>query len=245
MYDSHCHPQFPQYDNDREDVIKRALDGGVKMICVGTDLEMSGKAIELAEKHESIWASIGLHPNDITEDFDIAAYQNLSENPGVVAIGEVGLDYYRTPESEKQKKQKEVFEQFIELYQKTNKPLILHFRDSPKGSSGKVHKDALEILSKNFNKGVSHSFTGNLEEAREYVNRGMFIGLNGIITFARQYDEVVRYVPLENILLETDAPFLAPEPIRSRQPSYAKASGGRARNEPLWVKYVAEKIAEL
>lgn len=232
IFDSHCHPQFPQYDEDREEVLGRAKGAGVFMICVGTDLEMSKRGIELAEKYENIWATVGLHPNDIPADFDVMAYHNILQNPKVVAIGEVGLDYYRTPEPEKQKKQKEIFEQFIDLAQKTKKPMILHFRDSPKGSSGKVHKDALEILPKDIN-GVSHSFTGNLEEAREYVKRGMYLGFNGILTFTRQYDEVVRYIPLESILLETDAPYLTPEPYRGK------------RNEPLYVIEVAKKIAEL
>lgn len=156
----------------------------------------------------------------------------LNEADKIVAIGEVGLDYYRTTETQKQKKQKDTFEQFIELAQKTNKPMVLHFRDSPKGSTGRVHKDALEILPKDI-AGVSHSFTGNLEEAKEYVARGMYLGFNGIITFARQYDEVVRYVPLDRILLETDAPYLTPEPYRGQ------------RNEPLYVKEVAQKVADI
>lgn len=203
------------------------------MICVGTDLETSRQGIALAQKHEGIWASVGLHPNDnLNEKFEAKEYEELLKMPKVVAIGEVGLDYYRTPEPEKQKKQKEVFEQFIDLAQRTKKPMILHFRDSPKGSSGRVHKDALAILPKDI-AGVSHSFTGSLEEAKEYLNRGMYLGFNGIITFARQYDEVVKYTPLEQILLETDAPYLTPEPYRGQ------------RNEPPYVVEVAKKVAEL
>ena len=231
-FDTHCHPQFPQYKNDREEVIRRALDGGVFMIAVGTDLETSKQGIELAQKHKNIWATVGLHPNDIDYELRITNYELLLKENKVVAVGEVGLDYYRTLEPEKQKKQKEVFEQFIDLAQKTKKPMVLHFRDSPKGSSGRVHKDALKILPKNI-AGVSHSFTGNLDEAKGYINRGMYLGFNGIITFTRQYDEVVKYAPLENILLETDAPYLTPEPYRGQ------------RNEPLYVKEVAKRVAEL
>lgn len=232
VFDTHCHPQFPQYKNDREEVIKRALDGGVFMIAIGTDLETSKQGIELAQNYKGVWATVGLHPNDMNEFYDTIIYHKMLEESKVVAIGEVGLDYYRTPEPENQKKQKEIFEQFIDLAQKTKKPMVLHFRDSPKGSSGRVHKDALEILPKNII-GVSHSFTGNLDEAKEYINRGMCLGFNGIITFARQYDEVVKYVPLESVLLETDAPYLTPEPWRGQ------------RNEPLYVKEVAKKVAEL
>ena len=233
VFDTHCHPQFPQYKNDREEIVQRALGGGVFMIAVGTDLETSKQGIELAQKHNGIWATVGVHPNDTDNfQFSIFNFQKLLEHPKVVAVGEIGLDYYRTLEPEKQKKQKEIFEQFIDLAQKIKKPMVLHFRDSPKGSSGRVHKDALEILPKNIT-GVSHSFTGNLDEAKEYINRGMYLGFNGIITFARQYDEVVKYVPLQNILLETDAPYLTPEPYRGQ------------RNEPVYVKEVAKKIAEL
>ena len=232
IFDTHCHPQFPQYDKDRKEVLTRADRADVNMICVGTDLETSMGAIKLSQEYKNIWATVGLHPNNISEYFDIFKYQNILENPKIVAIGEVGLDYYRTSEPEKQKIQKKVFEQFIDLAIKYNKPMVLHFRDSSKGSAGRAHKDALEILSKDI-AGVSHSFTGNLAEAKEYVNRGMYLGFNGIITFARQYDEVVKYIPLENILLETDSPYLTPEPYRGQ------------RNEPLYVKGVAKKVAEL
>lgn len=222
--------------------MKRTLGSGVSMICVGTDLETSKQGVELAEKYSNLplpngsgvamWATVGLHPNDISGNLDFMIYHKVSGHPRVVAIGEVGLDYYRTAEPQKQRGQKKVFEQFIDLAQKTNKPMILHFRDSPKGSLGRVHKDALEILPK-YIAGVSHSFTGNLDEAKEYLSRGMYLGFNGILTFVRQYDEVVKYVPLENILLETDAPYLTPEPYRGQ------------RNEPAYVIEVAKKIAEL
>lgn len=231
IFDSHCHPQMVQYEKDREEVLKRAKDAGVFMICVGTDLETSKQGIELAQKYNGIWATVGVHPNDLNNELRIMNYEELLKEERVVAIGEVGLDYYRTPEPEKQKKQKEVLEQFIDLAQRTKKPMVLHFRDSPKGSSGRVHKDALEILPKDV-AGVSHSFTGNLDDAKEYINRGMYLGFNGIITFTRQYDEVVKYAPLDQILLETDAPFLTPEPYRGQ------------RNEPAHVIEVAKKIAE-
>jgi TatD DNase family protein len=232
IFDSHCHPQMAQYDNDREDILKRAKEAGVFMICVGTDLETSKQGIELAQRTEGMWATVGVHPNDLNFEFRISNFEQLLNNEKVIAIGEVGLDYYRTPEPEKQKVQKEFFEQFIDSAQRTKKPMILHFRDSPKGSSGRVHKDALEILPKDM-AGVSHSFTGHIDEAREYLNRGMYLGFNGIITFARQYDEVVKYAPLEQIFLETDAPFLSPEPYRGQ------------RNEPIRVIEVAKKVAEL
>ncbi len=236
ILDSHCHPQMAQYDKDREKVIARALRAGVSMICVGTDLETSRRAIELAQKHESMWASVGLHPNDnLDEKFESEKYRELLKQDKVVAFGEIGLDYYRTEKPEDQKFQKERFIQQLELAKKLKKPLILHCRDGKSGSTGPAYHDMIEILSRGYavNGGVVHSFTGKVEEARQFLNLGLYLGFNGIITFARQYDEIVRETPLERILLETDAPFLSPEPHRGK------------RNEPAYVVEVAKKIAEL
>src|SRR3989344_8611713 len=146
IFDSHCHPQFPQYKNDREEMIRRALDGGVFMICVGTDLKTSKEGIKLSQNYSGIWASVGLHPNDVNDELGIMNYEQILAQPKVVAVGEVGLDYYRTSEPEKQKKQKEIFEQFIDLATKNDKPIIVHARDAGKGSTGKVHSDILGIL---------------------------------------------------------------------------------------------------
>lgn len=234
-FDSHCHPQFPQYDHDRKDVIQRALDKKVFMICVGTDIEASKKGVELAKEHSGVWATVGTHPSDI-ENFVMDDFMHLMNEEKVVAVGEVGLDYYRTTQKDKQKKQKEVFEQFINLAYQYQKPLVLHCRDAAAGSEGRSHKDAIEILKVAKNilyGGVAHSFTGTIEEAREYLNLGFHLGFNGIITFARQYDEVVIHTPLEKILIETDAPYLTPEPYRGK------------RNEPVYVLEVAKKVAGL
>lgn len=244
IFDSHCHPQFPQYKNDREEMVQRALDGGVFMICVGTDLETSKQGIELAQKYEGVWATVGIHPNDADELYDgknispekFDQFVHLVNRDKVIAVGEVGLDYYRTTDREKQKNQKGVFEKFIDMAYQYKKPLVIHGRDGQTGSQGRAHGDILEILNAGKNilyGGVAHSFTGTIDEARKYLDLGFYIGFNGIITFARQYDEVVRYVPLDRILLETDAPYLTPEPHRGQ------------RNEPLYVKEVAQKVAEL
>ena len=234
IFDSHCHPQFPQY-KDRDEMIKRTLEGGVNMICVGTDLETSKQGIGLAQNHEGIWASVGLHPNDnLNEKFDIMIYHNLLTQPKVVAMGEIGLDYYRTTDPKDQEFQKNRFEEQLDLAVRVGIPLILHSRDAGKGSIGTVHSDMISILKNNppIKLGVAHSFTGNADYAKKYLELGFCLGFNGIITFARQYDEVVKYVPLESILLETDAPFLTPEPYRGQV------------NEPLYVKEVAKKVAE-
>lgn len=243
IFDSHCHPQFPQYGKDRGEMLTRAKDAGVSMICVGTDLEMSQKAIELAEKHDTIWASVGLHPNDFLELFEedkispqkTDNFVHLVNNKKVVAVGEIGLDYYRTPDKEHQQKQKEIFEFFINLAYQNQKPLIIHGRDNQSGSGGQAHGDIIEILNSAKNilyGGVAHSFTGSIEEAKKYLDLEFYLGFNGIITFAN-YNELVNYVPLDRILIETDAPYLTPEPYRGQ------------RNEPAYVIEAAKKIAKL
>lgn len=229
-FDSHCHPQFPQYDKDRDEMIKRALKQGVFMICVGTDLETSKQGIELAERYKSIWATAGAHPNE-TGNFNIKDYENIIADNKVVAIGEVGLDYYRTTDKEKQKIQKEKFIQFLNLAARHNKPVIIHCRDAQKGSEGLAHRDAIEILKGYKLSGVAHSFTGTKEEAKAYVDLDFYLGFNGIITFTDQYDEVIGKTSLDKILLETDAPYLTPVPYRGQ------------RNEPTYVIEVAKKIA--
>lgn len=243
IFDSHCHLQMAQYDQDREEIIQRSLNAGVNMICVGTDLETSRQAIELAQKHEGIWASVGLHPNDVDElrimNYELSDFEKLISEPKAVAVGEIGLDYYRTPEREKQEKQKEVFEKFLDLAIQYNKPVIIHSRDAAKGTTGRVHQDLLNILNTKYLihntrlRGVAHSFTGSTEDAKRYVDMGFYLGFNGIITFANQYDAIVREVPVDKILLETDAPYLTPEPYRGQ------------RNESAYVKEVAKKIAQI
>lgn len=234
LVDTHSHPQFPQYNEDRKEIMKRASDSGIGIICVGTDLEMSKKAIELAKKYENVWASVGLHPNDnLNEEYNQSVYEILAKNKKVVAIGEAGLDYYRTTDQGLKKKQRSRFEKQIQFAVKTQLPLIIHCRDA--------HDDMIALLSKygdnlsgpSARAGVIHSFTGTWADARQYLALGFYIGLNGIITFTRQYDETVINTPLEKILAETDAPYLTPEPLRGH------------RNEPAYVKYVARKIAEL
>lgn len=234
IFDSHCHPQFPQYDKDREEMIERTLEAGVVMIAVGTDLETSKQAIELSQKYEGIWATVGLHPDDATEDYDILLYQNILDNKKVVAVGEVGLDYYRTPEPEKQEIQKKVFEKFLELAVKNNKPIVIHARDSARGSIGKVHSDIIQSLGVHTNlRGVIHSFTGTKEEAEKYLDLGFYLALNGIVTYSNQHNELINRIPLDRLLIETDAPYLAPGSKRGQ------------RNKSVYITEVAARIAQI
>ncbi len=258
IVDTHAHVNFPDYDKDRNEVIKRALANNVWLINVGCDRKSSEEAVELAQKHdEGVFASVALHPQNIEEGFDSEIYRALiNQSAKVAAIGETGLDYAvfvreqserlqkqaprpsaddaagRSEEIERAKQlQKEIFIKHIELALELDKPLIIHCRNA--------HNDVLDILHSYFIinnsklRGVAHSFLGNLKQARRYRELGFKIAFNGIITFARDYDKVILDTPLEDILVETDCPFLTPVPYRGQ------------RNEPLYVIEVAQKLAEI
>lgn len=237
IIDTHAHLNFKAYQKDADEVIKRALKNDILMINVGVDFKTSEKAVELTEKYpEGIFAAVGLHPTGIEdEDFDRGKYKKLAQKNKAVAIGETGLDYYRIEQGADRKsqiaKQKEVFKKHIDLAIELNKPLIIHCRDA--------HDDLIEILKDKSSKlkanlnGVIHCFTGNLEQAKEYRGLRFKIGLNGIITFSRDYDKVILDTPLEDILLETDCPYLTPVPYRGQ------------RNESSYVIEVAKKLAEI
>ena len=223
LFDSHCHLYFPQFDADRVEVLQHmsALDIGA--IVVGTDFETSKAALELAAQHDFLWVSVGLHPND-EERFDTLKYEELAKNKKVVAVGECGLDYFR---SEKSDGQRERFEAQIALAQKIHKPLIIHCRNA--------HEDMLEILKtkKLSIPVIMHFFTGTAELAQKYLDLGCHLSFPGPITYTDMYDESVRMTPLDKILVETDAPFAAPVPHRGQ------------RNEPAYVEHVIRKIAIL
>ena len=216
-------------------MLARAKAAGISMICIGVDAKTSQSGIELAQQHDTMWATVGLHPNDnLDEEFDVAQYRELLKHPKVVAIGEIGLDYYRTEKLEDQEKQKERFKQQLDLAKESRLPVVLHCRDGKSGSTGRAYPDMIEILKQYPEvRGVVHSCTASLDEAKQFLDLGFCLGFNGIITFARMYDEIVQLVPLDRILLETDAPYLTPEPNRKQ------------RNEPAFVIDVAKKLAEL
>jgi len=251
IVDTHSHLNFKAYDADREEVIKRASEAGVVCIDVGTKYETSQRAIELAQKYENIYASIGLHPIHIKtdlmklkldeeegafeplgEEFNYVKYKELAKSNKVVAIGEIGLDYYYRPKTKSRQEQfkenqRNVFKQQLDLAKELNLPVIFHCR--------MAHADAIDILKGYFGiKGVMHCFTGSVEEMQKYLKLGFYIGFNGII-FKLSLDEVIKACPLDKILIETDCPYLTPP----------KAGSKEMRNEPVFVKYVAERIAEL
>jgi TatD DNase family protein len=232
IIDTHCHPQFPQYDEDRPETIRRALGSGIGMVCVGTDIDTSTKAIELADLHEGIYATVGLHPNNEfdTRHDDDGYYDelaSLASHKKVVAIGEIGLDYYRTPDNKDRERQRSRFASQIDLARRLTLPAVIHCRDA--------HADMLSMVSKNTGviRAVIHSFNGTVAEARSYLDAGYSIGLNAIVTFSKQYEEMVKFIPLDRLLLETDAPYLAPAPYRGK------------RNEPLYIEGVGNSIAAI
>lgn len=237
--DAHAHVQFPPYDGDRRELIARMKEEGVHGIVVGVDRTSSEKAVALAQEHEHLYAAVGLHPNDNTkEGFDLETYRRLAADPSVVAIGECGLDYFRpeNPEAEKVR-QKPLFASQIELALSVDKPLIIHSRPS-KGTQD-AYRDVIDLLrtyKRQFGeklRGDVHFFVGGVEEARDFIELGFTLSFTAVITFARDYDEVIRYVPLTSILTETDAPYVAPASRRGQ------------RNDPFAVKDVVEALAEI
>ncbi|MGH7141059.1 MAG: TatD family hydrolase [Minisyncoccia bacterium] len=233
-FDSHCHPQARHFDDDRDAMFSRMQEKRVGGIVVGTDLGESKAALELARARDFLWAAVGLHPTDnLEESFDDAAYRALAADPKVVAIGECGLDYYRDEITDAQKKsERERFEIQLALAAEINKPLIIHCR--PSAGSVDAHEDMLGILDDHEKelkgKPVIHFFTSTLKVAEAYLKLGCYLSFSGVVTFA-EYDEVLRAVPLERILTETDSPYAAPVPYRGK------------RNEPCFVEEVLKKIA--
>jgi TatD DNase family protein len=237
--DIHSHLSFEDYGPDRLGVLINMRANNTATIAVGADYKSSREVVELAQNNPDIFACIGYHPDENHEEiFDIKKYEDLIQMPKVVAVGECGLDYFRLGENteEQIKKQKDIFLQQIELAKKYDKPLMLHIRDANKNPSyptGQAYEDAYNMLKDLGVRGNMHFFAGTPEIAQKFIDIGFTISFTGVITFARNYDEVIKKVPLNMIMAETDAPFVAPVPYRGQ------------RNEPAYVHKVVEKIAEI
>jgi TatD DNase family protein len=233
LIDTHAHLNFKDFDIDRDKVIGQCLSNDIWIINVGADLETSKKAIEIAEKYDKeVYATVAIHPHNIgIEKFDYKKYKELAKNKKVVAIGEAGLDYqFCENDEENQELQKKVFIQHLELAKELNKPIIIHSR--------RLFPEILEIVKKYSGlKGVLHCYMGRWSYAEEYLKLGFYISFTGLITYARDYDKVIKNCPPERILIETDSPYLIPEPLRKKDEI--------VRNTPENVKYVAQKIAEI
>ena len=224
LIDAHAHLQFPQFDADRGQVIERAREAEMGVINVGTDLATSREAVKLAETYPNMWATVGLHPIDIDQKFDEATFLKLANHKKVIAIGECGLDYFHIKDSEERKKQIEIFERQIDLAQKVNKTLMIHCRNA--------YQELLNIL-ENYSalKFNLHFFAGNWEMAKRFLDLDCTLSFTGVVTFTNQYDEVIKNMPLDRLLVETDCPFVAPVPHRGK------------RNEPIYVEMVAKRVA--
>ncbi len=240
LFDAHCHVQDKQFDGDREDVLARMRESGMGAIVVGTDAAMSKSAVALAQVHDTLWATVGVHPTDNhTEIFDEALYTELASHKKVVAIGECGLDYYwpnhdAWPHGEvgEKKRQSELFEQQILLSKKVGKPLMVHGR--PTKGTQDAYEDILALLEKHKDVvGDVHFFVGSKEIAKRFLDLGFYLSFTGVLTFTHDYDEVVATVPMERILTETDAPYVAPVPHRGK------------RNEPQYVAEVVRAVARI
>lgn len=259
--DVHTHTQFPIYKEDRDDVIYRALSNGIKFINAGTNRETSLSAVLLAEKYrEGVYATIGLHPihtadaqvdseeifqnneNNIivAEQFDKNFYYSLCANKKVVGIGECGLDFFHLENKNRDfliQKQESVFIEHIKLSKESNKPLIIHCREAFPNLIKILYDNKKHLLK---NPGVIHFFTGTIDDAKNLLDLGFSFTFGGAITFPPKknsltngYDEIIKYIPNDRILSETDAPYLAPIPYRGK------------RNEPFYVIEVVKKLAEI
>ncbi len=303
LIDTHAHVNFRSFKDDSEETLQRALDNGVQVINIGSQIDTSRQAVELAEQFETgVYAAVGLHPEHThsqyvdeeethfksrEENFNYEEYKKLALNEKVVAIGECGLDYYRLPEDKElhrtiKEKQKEVFRLQVKLAKEVNKVLVIHSR--PEKGNEELFDDLIKILDEEASpwrhservrpneeslrvrdlskvKGSLHSpsdapacrqagsvgrddkplrfevhsFTGSSEALQKFLDRGAYVSFNGIITFDKtgNMEKLVKLTPLDRILLETDSPYLSPVPMRGK------------RNEPAYVKFVAEKVAEI
>jgi TatD DNase family protein len=238
LIDTHAHVDFAKFDADRQAVIERAQAAGVAVILnVGADLESSRAAVRLAKEYEMIYAAVGMHPHDASklDGAVLAALRDLAQQPKVVAIGEIGLDFYR--DLSPRDVQRRAFQAQLAWAAKLGKPVVIHDRDA--------HEEVMDILAewatglKNSplagRVGVLHTFSGDLAMAERAIDLGFCISVSGPVTYhnARQLPDIVRALPLDRLLVETDCPFLAPHPHRGK------------RNEPAYVRLIAERIAAL
>ena len=227
LVDSHCHVLSSEYDNPDE-IIKDSISSGVdKMIINGYDMKSSKEAVELSKRHKDVYVAIGIAPQDVDDynDNTIDEFQNLIDNNKVVAIGEIGLDYYWTTETKE--KQILVFKKMLSLAKKNKLPVIVHSRNA--------FLDTYNILKEYNVTGIIHCFSGSLQVAKMYSDLDFLLGIGGVVTFknASKLLNVVKNMDLECFSLETDSPYLSPEPFRGRQ------------NTPKNVMLVAKKIAEI
>jgi TatD DNase family protein len=241
--DTHAHLNLEQFNEDREAVFAKCAAEGVAMNNVGTNKETSQLAVELANKYDHAWALVGLHPiyvagnhypdanKEISFDYDL--YKKLAEDERTVGIGECGFDYFHKDQPTYEE-QREVFLAQVALANEVGKPLMLHLRNAPDGQGRNAYDDALEIIKSEAKvHGNAHFYAGTAEQAKQFFDLGYTISFTGVITFAKDYEELVKYAPLDMIHGETDCPYVAPVPHRGK------------RAEPWMVQEVYKKIASI
>ena len=233
IFDTHAHYEDEAFDPDREEVLQHIQQNGIKRVVnVGSSVDTSVRTVELTEKYDFIYGAAGVHPEHAEELCAPDAYQKLTEclkNSKVVALGEIGLDYHYEDNPDRKIQQK-VFEMQLELAAEMNKPVIIHSRDAAADTF-----DIMKEMQAENTGGIIHCFSYGKEMAREYLDMGLYLGIGGVVTFknAKKLKEVVAYAPLEQLVLETDSPYLSPEPNRGK------------RNSSLNLPYVAEAIAQI
>ena len=227
LVDTHCHIDSDRYDEDRDNILKEIEENLEFAVNIGYDLDSSKRSIDLADRYDFMYAVVGIHPTDINgynEELE-GQLEDLAGHPKVVAIGEIGLDYHWMKDEKEE--QKAVFRKQLELAERVNKPVVIHTRDA-------TH-DTLEILKEYPGiKGIVHCYPGSYESALELMDNYYF-GVGGVLTFknAKKLVEAVSKIPLDRLVVETDAPYLTPTPFRGK------------RNHPIYVEHIARKIAEI
>jgi TatD DNase family protein len=239
-FDIHSHVTFKEYDQDLEEVLVRMKEERVHTITVGVDYATSKEAVEFAETHDGFYATIGLHPTDtVSETFSASDYAELAKHPKTVGVGECGVDYFRLEgdTTEEKKRQWNEFEKQMAFAIEHDLPLMIHCR--PKKGTVDAYEEMATRLESEFKtageklRGNMHFFVGNVDVARRFYDIGFTTSFTGVVTFAREYDEVIQFAPIDMLMTETDAPYASPMPFRGK------------RNEPIYVKYIVEALARI
>ncbi len=232
IIDTHCHLNFYQFKNNWQEIIKKCLKNNFWLINVGCNLKSSQKAVEIASYFEKgVFSAVGIHPTDCQEEFRKQEFLKLLKNKKTVAIGEVGLDFWHLPFDKDC--QKNILKKFLNLAQETKKLVIFHARNS-KNKEEDAYSELLDVLDNYPDvRGIIHSYEGSFEQAQEFIKRGFYLGFNGLITKSKKSAKVAKKIPLENIVLETDSPYLLPFDAKGKI------------NTPCNTLYVAQKLADL
>ncbi len=238
IFDTHAHYDDRKFNADRDELLKSLKENGIgRVVNIGADIDSTRRSIALAKQYDFIYAAAGVHPSDV-DCLDERSFQwltwaveeSVEEKEKIVAVGEIGLDYYWEKDQERRNRQKYWFERQMELARSTGLPVVIHSREAAKDTWDMMHALKCEDIG-----GVVHCYSYSVEMARNYLNKGFYLGIGGVVTYknARSLKEVVEYAPMDRIVLETDCPYLTPEPNRGK------------RNSSLYLPHVVETIAQL